>query len=178
MATAAAPANRRTIDGMSTATTTRPARDYTSVASRMVLASAGRAGDWHLLPCRRRDAWLARLAHRRVDARLAAGDPPESGRLLATRAAQLVRPARRRAVAKRWDDLAAAARSARPLPAWDVADQVQLVADVLRSAHPVDARGVALAVTLLPAADDALRRVETGGAEVAAAAACTALAAL
>jgi hypothetical protein len=161
----------RKIEGV----TSRPA--YAARALGLVLVDTSASGGLALLPRRRRDIGLARLRHRSLDARLAAGAAPESTRLLAVRAEQLVGPARRRALARRWDALAVIARTRRWWPS-EVAGDIQRLADQLGSSRPVGARGVVLAVAMLPVAADGVRRPETGGYDVAAAAAREVLSAM
>lgn len=95
----------------------------------------------------------------RLDRRLAAGDDPDSGRLLAARAQHLVSVAKRQELAECWENLLARARRS-PAPAHAAmsirADRVlaaepdvlDLIAH-LRMALPVPARGVAAAHVLL-----------------------------
>jgi hypothetical protein len=101
------------------------------------------------------DRLQARLRGAALDAALAGGCPPESSRLLAARAALLVAPGKRRAVAASWEHLVRVARRLEPSPRAAVpvrADQViaaepaidELVR-LLRAGLPVPARGVAMA---------------------------------
>src|SRR5690348_7095663 len=62
---------------------------------------------------RLRDRVLARVLGPILDRRLAAGTEPESSRLLAVRAGQLVQPRARRRLAEAWDELAGRARAPR-----------------------------------------------------------------
>jgi hypothetical protein len=153
-------------------TTVRAARrafDLDSAAGRLLLLDAGHSTGLSLLAHRRREAWLARLRHRSLDARLAAGEPPECSRLLAVRAAYLVSATSRRRIAERWDALAALARRCLPRAQLEVADQIEEVADVLRADRRVGVRGVAVAVTMLGLAANAVQRPDTGGQDIAAA---------
>jgi hypothetical protein len=150
--------------------------DSASAGNRLVLVDTGPATGLALLPQRRRDRWLARLRHRSLDARLAAGESPESTRLLAVRAMQLVRPAARRRIAGRWDKLATETRLRQRHRHPELADHIEQVAVLLRTDEPVGARGVANAITMLRVAADAVQRVRTGGDDIAGAAARTALA--
>jgi len=56
---------------MTTGRAGRRAFDLDSAAGRVLLVDAGPSTGLLLLPHRRRDAWLARLRHRSLDARLA-----------------------------------------------------------------------------------------------------------
>jgi len=154
----------------------RAAVDPDRAADCLVLVNTGPTGSWALRPHRRRDAWLARLRRRSLDARLAAGEPPERSQLLAVRSAQLVSPASRRRIARRWDALAALARARLARSHLDVANEIQKVADLLRTDQPVGVRGVAAAITMRAIAAEAVKRPGRGGEDIAAAAACTAIA--
>lgn len=92
-----------------------------------------------------------------LDAQLAAGASPESGRLIALRARALVAPARRQRLASDWDHLVTVARG-RPATAHVSLRRDRIVAaeaDIrelqrsLRVSAPVPARGVAIARNLL-----------------------------
>jgi hypothetical protein len=114
------------------------------------------------LPPRQHRPWLWDPALTRVratllDRRLAAGDPPESGRLIALRARALVVPARRQRLASDWERLVTIARE-RPAAARVPLRRDRIIAaepDLrelqrsLRASAPVPARGVALASNLL-----------------------------
>ncbi len=163
---------------MTIARAARAAFDLDPAASCLVLVNTSSPTGWALLPRRRREAWLARLRYRSLDARLAAGEPAEGSRLLAVRTTYLVTPVSRRRIARRWDTLAAMARRRLPRVHLEVADDIQKVADVLRADMPVGVRGVAVATTMLSVAANAVQRPGTGGADVAAAVARTALAAM
>ncbi len=121
--------------------------------------------DWHgsgllaVCPDRAADKAMARAFAFRLDRRLAAGDDPDSSRLLATRAQHLVSLATRRTLAESWEHVLAKATRA-PGPGYAAmairADRVlaaepdvlELIAH-LRAALPVAARGVAAASVLL-----------------------------
>lgn len=163
---------------MTTVRAARPAFDLDRIARCLVLVHTGPSTGLVLLPRRHRDAWLARLRHSSLDARLAAGEPPECSRLLAVRTAYLVSPASRRRIARRWDALAAVARRRPGRSHLEVADLIQNVADLLGTDQPVGVRGVAAAVTMLAVAADAVQRPDTGGDDVAAAVARAAIAAM
>lgn len=160
---------------MTTARAARSAFDIDRTAGCLLLVNTSPPTGLALLPWRRRDAWLARLQRSSLDARLAAGEPPERSRLLAVRTAHLVSPRSRRRIARRWDALAALARArlARSHP--EVANEIQKVADVLRTDQPVGVRGVAAAITMLAIAADAVQRPRSGGEDIAAAVARTAI---
>ncbi|HZC73885.1 MAG TPA: hypothetical protein VE442_24570 [Jatrophihabitans sp.] len=156
--------------------TTAPAFDLDPTARCFVLVDTSPPTGWALLPQRRRDRWLAHLRHRSLDARLAAGESPESARLLAVRTAHLVGRASRRRIATRWDALAITARRHRLQH--ELADHIQQVADLLRTDQPVGVHGVALATTTLALAADAVRRLERGGGDIVAATARSTLSAM
>ena len=112
-------------------------------------------------PQRRPRSWDRALASTRaavLDARLAAGVAPESGRLIGLRARALVVPARRQRLASDWDRLVKMARERPPARARVPLRRDRIVAaeaDIrdlqrsLRASAPVPARGVAIASTLL-----------------------------
>ena len=143
-----------------------------------VLFDAGSGRGLTLLPRRRRDALLARLARRWLDARLAAGEAPDGSLLLAVRAAQLVRVRGRARLARRWDALAVEARRRAARSRAEVAEHLQRVADVLRGDGLVFAHGVAIAITMRAPAAKAVQRLHTGGDDLVAAIARDALAAM
>jgi len=102
---------------------------------------------------------LATLLGSVLDRRLAAGVPPESGRLLAARAEQLVSMSGRRTVIRQWEGVlehALAAPRARPVRAplcrerlaASVGD-LDAMLSALSIPRPVSARGVAMATQLL-----------------------------
>jgi hypothetical protein len=116
-----------------------------------------------LLPPRQRgprfwDGALARIRWPVLDARLAAGASPESGRLIGLRARALVVPAQRQRLASNWERLLIVARE-RPQKLTRVPLRRDLIvaaeADIrelqrsLRASAPVPARGVAIASILL-----------------------------
>jgi hypothetical protein len=148
----------------------------------LVLVDTGPHGGLTLLPRRRREAWLARLCSRWLDAQLAAGQPAESGRLTAVRAAQIVAPRCRRRLARQWAALAGDLHEPRGRgvgrSATDVADEIEQLADVLRADRVVFAQGVAIAATMLRAARSAVARFDSGGDDLAAAIARAAVAAM
>ena len=149
------------------------------MTAAQVLVDLGSTRGLVAIAPRRSDAVLARLLGHRLDTRLAAGEAPESNRLLAVRALQITSPPMRRRLADSWDDLAARAR--RPQAPFDprapiaqsqvdaAADEIQRVADVLRADRPVSAQGVALATALLTTPESPVYRLGRGGAELAAA---------
>jgi hypothetical protein len=106
-----------------------------------------------------RDRALARWQRSSLDARLAAGCPPDSDRLLAVRALALVRPATRERLARSWDHLLEVAH-ARPSPpnlrapvcrgrVVGAEVEIQRMLIGLRACVPIPARGVAIASHLL-----------------------------
>jgi len=122
--------------------------------------------DPHPLPRRLGDGALARVFGASLDASLAAGRPPESSRLLAVRARDIVSLRRRRSMADSWEHVLRVARRAQrarhagaPAPAGAVpvcADRVVAAEPAIRDLMnrlaaplPVPARGVAMARVLL-----------------------------
>jgi hypothetical protein len=135
-------------------------RPLTSTATTILVIRD--PGDQHRLllrPCRAWDRLRARLLARSLDRRLAAGHPPESSRLLATRALVLVRPDQRQAVARNWEHLLTVAGhpSARPLGRLplcrgrivEAEPVVRRMLAALVAPRPVPVRGVAMAAALL-----------------------------
>lgn len=122
-------------------------------------------GDPFALPSRRLgDGPLARVFGASLDASLAAGHPPESSRLLAARARDIVSLRRRRSMAGSWEHVLRVARRAQrarlagsPLAAVPIcADRVVAAEPAIRDLMnrlaaplPVPARGVAMARVLL-----------------------------
>lgn len=108
-----------------------------------------------LRPFRLADRLHARLLGASLDHQLAAGCPPESNRLLAARAQDIVALPRRTAVARSWDHLLRAARRApavrtRAVPLNAAAilaaePAIRELMDRLTAPLPVTARGVAAA---------------------------------
>jgi hypothetical protein len=106
-------------------------------------------------------SWDRALASTRaavLDAQLAAGAAPESGRLIGLRARALVVPARRQRLASDWDRLVTVARERPPARTRVPLRRDRIIAaeaDIrelqrsLRASAPVPARGVAIASTLL-----------------------------
>jgi hypothetical protein len=101
---------------------------------------------------------LARLFGASLDRRLATGSAPESGRLLAIRAQQIVALRSRRELARHWEHLLTVAtrppRPGAPAPLCQdrilaAADDVRDLAARLRAPLPVPAAGVAGAHALL-----------------------------
>ena len=99
----------------------------------------------------------ARVFGASLDRQLAAGVPPESSRLLAARARDIVTLPRRQALARDWEHLLRVARDATPGQARrvrtaPVARDVQAIRELterLGAPLPVGARGVAMATVLL-----------------------------
>jgi hypothetical protein len=128
--------------------------------SKTILAvrDAGGYGQLVLRPAGITGWLLARLFGASLDRRLASGDGPESDRLLATRAQQIVALRRRRELARHWERLLeVAARQPRggtrvPLCRDRIlaaGDEVRDLAGHLRAPLPVPAAGVAAAQVLL-----------------------------
>ena len=126
---------------------------------RTVLLADAEAHRWVQVQVRRGDRVLMRLRGSTLDARLAAGTPPERDRLLAVRAATLVAPSTRQALAGYWENVLARLGE-RPSPASSriplrhdsvrlAQDDIRSLVDLLRSSPVVAARGVALAHLLL-----------------------------
>ena len=137
----------------------RTSRPEPEVDQCSVLVDGGPGLGLVVLPRRLRDDLLARLHADSLDARLAAGEAPESCRLLAVRAAQLTSPSARHRIARYWDDVISRARRTHlphdphvPVARTQIeaaAEEIELVTGVLRAHRPVSARGVALAAALL-----------------------------
>jgi hypothetical protein len=124
-------------------------------------------GDPHPLPSRRLgDGVLAHFFGASLDASLAAGRPPESSRLLAARARDIVLLHRRRSIAGSWEHVLRVARRAQrarrggsratsaavPVCADRVVAAEPAIRDLmnrLAAPLPVPARGVAMARVLL-----------------------------
>lgn len=109
--------------------------------------------------CRLTDRALARTFGAQFDRQLAAGRSPESARLLAARAQDLVSPASRRELADNWEHLLDWAKQA-PAPTMGrmalnrdrivaAEPEVREIAACLRTPLPVAATGVAAASVLL-----------------------------
>lgn len=104
------------------------------------------------------DRLRARISSASLDAMLAAGVPPESSRLLATRARDIVSLPRRQALARDWEHLKSVAlggrsgQAARRVHAARIAaagPAISELAERLGTPLPVGARGVAMANVLL-----------------------------
>lgn len=114
-------------------------------------AAADHERAWHRL--------LARALASRLDRQLATGRPPQSSRALAIRARQIVSPAGRRELARRWANVLDRA-DRRPVPISSRAplrrgaviaaeEDVLEMISVLISGLPVDARSAAMASWIL-----------------------------
>ena len=139
-------------------------------------------GDPFALPSRRPgDRVLARVFGASLDASLAAGRPPESSRLLAARARDIVSLRRRRSMAGNWEHVLRVARRAQrarrggsrgPAGAVPVcADRVVAAEPAIRDLMnrlaaplPVPARGVAMARVLLTDANSPVYNRRSGAA--------------
>ena len=115
---------------------------------------------------------LARLFGASLDRRLATGSAPESGRLLAIRAQQIVALRSRRDLARHWEHLLAVAagppRAGAPAPLCRdrilaAGDEVRDLAARLRAPLPIPAAGVAAAQVLLTDATGPLYNRRDGG---------------
>ena len=156
----------------------RPIALVDQTSGCQVLVDAGPDRGLVSVPRRRRDSLLARLRGRALDARLAAGEPPERSRLLAVRAVQITDPRARRRLAGYWEELAARSRHPQqpfdpraPIARWQVgaaADEIQQVMHILRADRPVAAHGVAIAGTLLTAAASPAYRLGSRGGDLTA----------
>jgi hypothetical protein len=109
-------------------------------------------------PCGPADRVRARVSSASLDGQLAAGVPPESSRLLATRARDIVQLPRRQALARDWEHLLHVARGGKPgqaarrVRAGRIAAEglaITELAERLSVPLPVGARGVAMATVLL-----------------------------
>jgi hypothetical protein len=126
-----------------------------------------------VVPRRRRDEVLARLRGHSLDCRLAAGDAPESSRLLAVRAVQITEPPARRRLARNWAELAGRACTPQlpldprvPVARRQVAAaaaEIDQLTELLRSDCPVAGQGVAMARVLLTSASSPVYRIHSGG---------------
>jgi hypothetical protein len=127
--------------------------------STIIVEDRASAGAMAIHPCRASDRVLARVLAASLDARLAAGEPPESGRLLAARAQVIVSPGKRAELAGYWERLLDAARQPPRAPRQAVrlrreaiiaaAPAIGELSACLRAALPVSARGAAIAITLI-----------------------------
>jgi hypothetical protein len=119
-----------------------------------------------LRPVRLADRLLARALGASLDQQLAAGRSPESTRLLAARAQDIVSLPRRTSVARSWDHLLRAARRAParrtpavPLNAAAILEAEPMIRELmerLTAPLPVTARGVAVATIPLTDATSAV----------------------
>jgi hypothetical protein len=145
------------------------------MSSKTVLVQTDSPGSGQLVirPAGTTSRLLARLFGLSLDRRLASGEVPESGRLLAVRAQQLVALRWRRELARHWEHLLAAARrpSRSGSQAWLSRDKILAAeADVrelaaqLRAPLPVRAAGVAAAHVLLTDATGPLYNRRNGTA--------------
>jgi hypothetical protein len=139
----------------------------------LVLTDSPGSGQLVIRPAGITSRLLARLSGLSLDRRLAIGEAPESGRLLAVRAQQLVALRRRRELARHWEHLLEAARrpSRSGTQAWLSRDKILAAeADVrelaaqLRAPLPVRAAGVAAAHVLLTDATGPLYNRRNGTA--------------
>jgi len=145
------------------------------MSSKTVLVLADSAGSGRLVirPAGITSRLLARLFGLSLDRRLAIGEAPESGRLLAVRAQQLVMLRWRRELARHWERLLeVAGRPQRSgAQAWLSRDRilpaeadVRELATQLRAPLPVRAAGVAAAHVLLTDATGPLYNRRNGAA--------------
>lgn len=140
----------------------RPRRPRLPAAGRgatLVLRDPGGSGALVARPRRLPDQLLARMLGSSLDRELAAGRQPESARLLAARADDIVSLRRRRALARNWEHLLEMARrppgpgSARVPPRRDriaaAEPEVREMMTRLLAPLPVAAQGVAAVSVLL-----------------------------
>jgi len=132
-----------------------------AIPRRLVTVSGSLSGTraLGLQPHRIADRVASRALGAGLDGQLAAGRSPESARLLAVRAADIVRLPRREALARYWERVLRVARdpyrgppAASPLRRERVLaaePAIRELARLLRVPLPVGARGVAMARTLL-----------------------------
>ena len=151
--------------------------------------TVGSVDPFVMRPRRRGDGMLARVFGASLDASLAAGCRPESSRLLAVRARDIVSLRRRRSIADSWEHVLRVARRAqRARLTGSLSTAVPVRADQLVAAEPairdlmnrlaaplpVPARGVAMARVLLTDANSPVYNrhacVDLGDALAAAAA--------
>ena len=133
--------------------------DHRSVETEQQLHDELTPGDpLALRPSGRAERVRARIASTTLDGQLAAGVPPESSRLLATRARAIVELSRRQALARDWEHLLRVARGngkpgqVRRVRAARIAAAGQVIGELterLGTPLPVGARGVAMATVLL-----------------------------
>ena len=110
--------------------------------------------------------FLTRLFAFSLDRRLASGEAPESGRLMASRASRLVSPPERAALAQNWDHLVRrarrppAGRTSRAPLCWErimrARDDIGVMVSSLSAPVPTSVRGVAMASCLLSDANGPL----------------------
>ncbi len=120
--------------------------------SRTVLVAGAGETSWTLAPIRVWDRVRARLSSISLDAQLAAGEPVDTDRLRAVRAAMLVAPAMRGQLATGWQGVLQPSRAIIPVRRSEVLaaqDEIHELAAALRYAGPVAPRGVAIANLLL-----------------------------
>jgi hypothetical protein len=145
------------------------------MSSKTVLVQTDSPGSGQLVirPAGTTSRLLARLFGLSLDRRLAIGEAPESGRLLAVRAQQLVALRWRRELARHWEHLLEVARQPprSGAPVWLSRDRilaaeadVRELATQLRAPLPVRAAGVAAAHVLLTDATGPLYNRRNGTA--------------
>jgi hypothetical protein len=144
---------------MAHANVTAAHRKATGLKPAIIVADQASAGAMAIHPCRMSDRLLARLLAASLDGRLAAGESPESARLLAARAQAIVSPAKRAELARHFERLLDVARQPPRAPRRVIplrreaiigaAPAIRELAARLRVSLPVSARGVAAALTLL-----------------------------
>ena len=132
-----------------------------STTERTVLVVADRADRGRLVARRRRgwDQLLTKLRARSLDAQLAAGASPDDAWFRAVRAAALVAPTYRLALAGDWENLLERARGPQPVAGARVPlararilaaeDEIGQLVAALRSRLPVPVRGAAMANLLI-----------------------------
>ena len=145
--------------GISAASDTRRGGVWHLRHGTLVLVDGNGSGPLGWRPRRITDRALARALSFRLDRRLAAGQSPESDRLLAARAQHLVSPATRQGLADDWEHLLHVVKHA-PAPTLGrmalrrdritaAEPEVRKIAACLRTPLPVAAVGVAAANVVL-----------------------------
>jgi len=114
----------------------------------LVLRDPGGSGAFVAWPRRLRDQLMARMLGSSLDRELAAGRPPESARLLAARAEDIVSLPRRQVLARNWERVLAMARR----PPGGGSARVLLCRDRIAAAEPEVREMMARLLAPLPVA--------------------------
>ena len=138
-----------------------PVAPQRSTGRRAVIVVADQADRGRLVARRRRgwDQLLSKLRARSLDTQLADGASPDDAWLRAVRAAALVAPSNRLAMAGDWENLLDRARGPQPVAGARVPlargrilaaeDEIRQLVTALRSRLPVPVRGAAMASLLI-----------------------------